>query len=63
MLTDLRSSIHYYENIAENTENDPGHENYTKDMAIKLHKVLIEVENELRGRNHLGSTPNLVLTP
>ena len=53
-LTDLRSSVHYYENVAED-DGDETRKATLQEMSKKLRKVLTRVENELQSRAHLYS--------
>ncbi|CAL1709523.1 unnamed protein product [Somion occarium] len=47
VLNDLRSSIHYYENIAEHND-DETRKAHLQDMATKLQAILVRVEREIR---------------
>ncbi|KAL6307660.1 hypothetical protein BKA93DRAFT_726897 [Sparassis latifolia] len=46
-LVDLRSSLHYYENVAEHND-DPDRKAEIHDTALKLRKILTRIENELQ---------------
>ncbi|KAK7683627.1 hypothetical protein QCA50_013465 [Cerrena zonata] len=45
VMRDLRSSIHYYENIADHNDEE-ARKIHIQDMATKLHDVLIQIEKE-----------------
>lgn len=53
-LTDLRSSVHYYENVAEDG-GDETRKATILGMAKKLRKVLTRIENELQSGDRLCS--------
>ncbi|KZT72928.1 hypothetical protein DAEQUDRAFT_808891 [Daedalea quercina L-15889] len=46
-LADLRSSLHYYENVAED-EGDATRKASVQEMAVQLRKILTRIENELQ---------------
>ncbi|PCH34125.1 hypothetical protein WOLCODRAFT_113208 [Wolfiporia cocos MD-104 SS10] len=46
-LADLRSSLHYYENVAEHND-DPQRKAMLHETAQKLRKILTRIENELQ---------------
>ncbi|THH29499.1 hypothetical protein EUX98_g4690 [Antrodiella citrinella] len=47
VFADLRSAVHYYENIAEDIDDDI-RKDLLRDSALKLRKILTKVENELQ---------------
>lgn len=47
ILADLRSSLHYYDNVAE-PDNDPERETQLQNVASKLRQVVKRLENELQ---------------
>ncbi|KAH9929699.1 uncharacterized protein B0H18DRAFT_873777 [Fomitopsis serialis] len=57
-LTDLRSSLHYYENVAEDA-GDAIRKTTIQDMALKLRKILTRIENELQSKDY-GPLPRRV---
>ncbi|TFY68606.1 hypothetical protein EVJ58_g910 [Rhodofomes roseus] len=46
-LLDLRASLHYYENVAED-DGDATRKDTIQEMALKLRKTLTRIENELQ---------------
>ncbi|TCD67354.1 hypothetical protein EIP91_000221 [Steccherinum ochraceum] len=52
VLADLRSAVHYYEDIAVDDQNDAPRKATVHDAALKLRKILTKVENELQTINN-----------